>query len=1053
VKLDANGKATVIVDVKADATTEGAETLNLVLSGGQKVTADVTVTDTSLTPAPVSQIFTLTTGVDTGAEFTGGAGDDVFNAADVAAGAVFTALDAVVGGTGADTLNITSESNVDNPAGSTVSGIETANVTSNGDIELDTTTWTGLTALNTDGAETELTAAATTNVTVEASAETTITGGLNVTATVDGDLTITDAAGAVDATVDGNLTVDAAAGAIDATVAGGDLDVIDAVGAVVATVTAQANNDIAIDGGTSVNVTATGVTSTGTITIGGTDEPTGAVVVSSAGNYTDGANITLGAIEVTTAGVSVSVTQSAGITAAETTAAVTDTTNFTVTQSAVTVTGGAATTSVSVAQQAAQDEDDATGAAGANKDGVIGVANGVVTITDATGEEPEDPDTIATVTLANYDDSTIESSALSTLNLTSGADGSGDLDLNIQSTEPGATTLALKLSGGSFGAIAGTQADLYETVNVTTATAASTVDDLEFVAATAVTIQGTANLTVTDHEFADDAVITSGSTGNVTFSTAFGAEQKYVGGAGVDTVSFDASGETASTLGAGNDVATFAGVADTGGSVDGGAGDDTIVLAAADADTLSAATAFEADIAGFERLQLGVAAAATVVDLANLDDINYVTSAGTNATFTLDIDGFASGGTFVQTGVLSSTGGATLTGAFTGKSDTFNIAATSTGGLSSAANLTIAAVETINITLTDTLASSVDVYNLRLVAAGATTVTVSGGAGIDLTATGNALAALTKLDASGVTAGAVTFTANAGLDTTIIGGADEDVLTGNTGADTITGGAGDDALDGVAGNDTLNGGAGDDALIGGAGDDTLNGGDDDDILNGDAGDDTLNGGADDDDLNGDAGDDILNGGDDGDTLNGEAGDDTLNGDAGNDDLLGDAGDDTLSGGAGNDDLTGGVGEDVLTGGAGDDVFVFAVGDSLVATNDSITDFTAADDVIQIASAAVAGASGTAGTGAGVNVEVSAGGKVTFSANDNTLALKLVALAADTTDIAANEAAFFEDSGNTYIFINKGASDELIQITGVTGLTTLTEGTGAPALAVDNFSFA
>ena len=119
-KLDVNGKATVIVDVKADATTEGAETLNLVLSGGQKVTADVTVNDTSLTPAPVAKTFTLTTGVDTGAAFVGTAAADQFFATD----ASVNLGDSLDGGTGSDKLTVTSAAATAFPVIKTV-GIET----------------------------------------------------------------------------------------------------------------------------------------------------------------------------------------------------------------------------------------------------------------------------------------------------------------------------------------------------------------------------------------------------------------------------------------------------------------------------------------------------------------------------------------------------------------------------------------------------------------------------------------------------------------------------------------------------------------------------------------------------------------------------------------------------------------------------------------------------------------------------------------------------------------------------------------------------------------
>lgn len=888
----------------------------------------------------------LTTGVDTGAAFVGGAGDDVFNAADVAAGATWTALDALVGGDGDDTLNITAAAAIANPAGSTVSGIETANVTSNDKIDLDTTKWAGLTSLSTTAETaaktTDVTAAATTNVTAVAAGDTTITGGLDVTATV----------------TKADLTVDGAAGAIDATVAGGDLTVVDAVAAVDVTVTAQAAKNIVIDGGTSVNVTATGVT-TGTIGIGSTTEPTGAVVVTSTGAST-GANAQLGNIDVV-GGSTVTVTQGVAFTATQVKAALgKGATNSTVAQSDVTVTGTASTTAVTVSQQA-----EVALVVGTGTKGNDGVDVGAVTITDATGAKATDPDTIATVTLANYGATTVESSALSTLSLTGGAVASGALTLDTQSTGKGATTLALNLNGGTFGAVSGTQAAKYTTVNIAT-DGVSETGTLTFSAATAVTISGDGDLETSGQAFAAKAVITNGSTGDVTLGSDIAAGQKYVGGAGVDTVSFAVTNTTASTLGAGDDVARLAGVAGTGGSVDGGEGDDTVLLTAALAVSLTANSDFEDSFANFEKLSVDAVAATAAngtIALANLDTINSVTLAGatahTGAGATTTISGFASGGTFAQTALLGSKQDVTLTGAFTGKSDTFNLSATGTDGYANVGVLTLASVETVNITTSATGTISA-MFDLNLTAAAATKVNLSGNTGVDFT--NSSLAALTTLDASGVTGedadGAVTFTANTAIDTTIIGGAGDDVLTGSTGVDTITGGAGGDTLDGDAGNDTITGGDGDDTI------------------------------------------------------------------------------------------TGGAGEDTLTGGAGEDVFVFAAGDSTTADPDVITDFSAEDDVIQHAgvTVGVATASVTAGTGAGVNVEVDADGKVTFAASDDTLAEKLIALAADTTDVANGEAVFFEDSGNTYIFIQGAAADELIQLTGVTGFDTL-DLTGA------NLSFA
>ena len=73
------------------------------------------------------------------------------------------------------------------------------------------------------------------------------------------------------------------------------------------------------------------------------------------------------------------------------------------------------------------------------------------------------------------------------------------------------------------------------------------------------------------------------------------------------------------------------------------------------------------------------------------------------------------------------------------------------------------------------------------------------------------------------------------------------------------------------------------------------------------------------------------------------------------------------------------------------------------------------------------------------MEVSAGGKVTFAAADDTLAERVVAIAADNTDLADGEVAFFEHGSNTYVYIADDTSvattDALIQLTGVTGYTT------------------
>ncbi|MFA6138059.1 MAG: calcium-binding protein [Sulfurimonas sp.] len=74
-----------------------------------------------------------------------------------------------------------------------------------------------------------------------------------------------------------------------------------------------------------------------------------------------------------------------------------------------------------------------------------------------------------------------------------------------------------------------------------------------------------------------------------------------------------------------------------------------------------------------------------------------------------------------------------------------------------------------------------------------------------------------------------------------------------------------------------------------------------------------------------------------------------------------AGDDVIVASAGNDTITGGLGKDTMTGGAGRDIFVFAANDTgtTLATADIITDFSAADDIIQAPSGALIIANGAA----------------------------------------------------------------------------------------------
>ncbi len=228
--------------------------------------------------------------------------------------------------------------------------------------------------------------------------------------------------------------------------------------------------------------------------------------------------------------------------------------------------------------------------------------------------------------------------------------------------------------------------------------------------------------------------------------------------------------------------------------------------------------------------------------------------------------------------------------------------------------------------------------------AGAVTVNLKTGAGMQGEAAGDTLTGIENLHGSGHDD---IFFGNDGANWLISFGGN-DRLSGEGGDDTLFAGAGADMLNGGTGNDRLSGDGGDDVLVAGAGADTLNGGTGNDLLDGGAGADVLDGGAGVDTAlyafaqagiavslatgSGTAGEAA------GDTLTnienllGSEHDDTLTGNNGNNVLDGSGGDDILEGMAGNDTLEGDM---------GDDTFVIAPGGG----SDTITDFDADNDLL------------------------------------------------------------------------------------------------------------
>ena len=288
------------------------------------------------------------------------------------------------------------------------------------------------------------------------------------------------------------------------------------------------------------------------------------------------------------------------------------------------------------------------------------------------------------------------------------------------------------------------------------------------------------------------AVNAAENTGGVTVDLSEADNAAFTGGAGADTLTVKGS-KVAHTLGAGDDTvvvsdATFADLA-KGFSVDGGEGTDTLQMSATLAKDFKTA-----DVAtNFEILQL-VGGNGTV-DLDNFGDIDHVAVGALGGTLTLNNMGNGGLLEYVDTPTQDVT--VSVKGANSGTTDVLNVTIAADDRVA-AGTLTVANVETIKITADDTKLDAdgtADTHTMALTADAATTVNISGNAGLNLTLTDSD--AITKIDASGNTGGLtvdlseITNAANAFV--TLTGSSADDTITMGIG-NFITGGEGDDTF-------------------------------------------------------------------------------------------------------------------------------------------------------------------------------------------------------------------------------------------------------------------
>jgi S-layer protein len=553
------------------------------------VTTAEAVTTAYILTAPPPNTFTLTTGLDT---FSGNAN---FVAADIAGAQTWTAGDALTGTGNNNVFTLTSGTAITgNPAGSTVTGIQTATIVDGAGVgttsALNTTGWTGLTALNiTTPGRVNVNAAATTAITVNDSN----ISGTNVAVNGGSTVTVTDTTAGGGSVTIGATTAAAGAVSVTHTIAGtgnasaGTISVTGGTTVTVNEILTQATGGSTTTG-SAVNVTGNASTTAVTVAQTAPVANTAASTANSTVTFANGViagGTPLGLLtgqSVTVAGLTFTATSD--LTANQVAAAFANLANNAVTGSgvangnysgtftgwstgassgsSVTLTSASANTTVSAPVVSALNANGApfvtvNGAGFAGN--VTAIADGAVNIADANAGSPTAAATITTVNLSGYGTSTISSNALNSLTLTGSA---ATVTTTEGLTVPTNTTLALTVSGVTGNVI--DSSNQFVTINITTGAVASKFNIVD-TALTTVSIGGTGNL---QQDYSGNALLTSitdTTTGTSTLTLNPG--QGFVGtGSGIDKITLNATTTATITGGSAANVLTlgpaFAGTQD-----------------------------------------------------------------------------------------------------------------------------------------------------------------------------------------------------------------------------------------------------------------------------------------------------------------------------------------------------------------------------------------------------------------------------------------------------------------------------------------------------------
>jgi S-layer protein len=437
-----------------------------------------------------------------------------------------------------------------------------------------------------------------------------------------------------------------------------------------------------------------------------------------------------------------------------------------------------------------------------------------VTVTDANFASNTSLGSINTVAISGFSNATIQSSALSTLNL---FDGTGNVKINpgMLTTAPTDKTLDLGLVSfnGSLDL-----SNTYSRVNITTGAESGSnvfINSLQDTALSTLSVGGkgsvvlsdltgntalntlnytgsgsiTTNLTATTVTHID----TQGALGSANF-TIDGTKTSYVGGAGIDELKLNANAASQSIhLGGGNDSLDITASGIPTVTADGGDGVDSIITTLSQLDTIinNPVPIFTS----FEGINLTDAVTGQTLDAARLGAIQNVVlnQAGSYTVKNLANGSHISlphGGTTYAFSEIPHAPGKFNSVSLTLNNTSNNITDFATGGI------TLGNIEkaSININYTGTPANFIyDTVSLK--AADLISLSLSGNRGVNLINTDENLS---FVDARGITAGGLTFTG--GTELAFVYGSDAENavnvldLSASTNRLEYTGGDGSDIL-------------------------------------------------------------------------------------------------------------------------------------------------------------------------------------------------------------------------------------------------------------------